>query len=349
VAAFHKVTSLNDTALKERLLPEVFRALVTADFELALSFVEDNIASNSKLKELLWHLARENPQRAMHLIEQYGDQHARINLVRSLAEKNPQQAIAYLDETNQSDQQSLKNYEAVFRVYLEQDPDAALAWVISRYDQYPMVAAQALRQTFNEASEQALLRAMASTDNRGVKANLLQSLVTKKLAAGSEQALQWLGQFDGQPGYNNALRMIARDLSAKQPARAAELLEPLLLAPASAPASAPWVGSIAVNWYKQDPEAALVWINGMPPSKARDYGLHTLVFELRNSKPQTAKQLALQINTGYMRSQATQTLAMNLVADPNRSAESLIEEFQLTGESAEMLRDYKQGLMSANF
>lgn len=349
VAAFHKVTSLNDTELKERLLPEVFRALVTADFELALSYVEDNIASNSKLKELLWHLARENPQRAIHLVEQYGDQHAKMNLVRSLAEKNPQQAIAYLDEINQSDQQSLKNYEAVFRVYLEQDPDAALAWVISRYDQYPMVAAQALRQTFNEASEQALLRAMASTDNRGVKANLLQSLVTKKLAAGSEQALQWLGQFDGQPGYNNALRMIARDLSAKQPARAAELLEPLLLAPASAPVSAPWVGSIAVNWYKQDPEAALVWINGMPPSKARDYGLHTLVFELRNSKPQTAKQLALQINTGYMRSQATQTLAMNLVADPNRSAESLIEEFQLTGESAEMLRDYKQGLMSENF
>jgi hypothetical protein len=349
VAAFHKVTSLNDTALKERLLPEVFRALVPRDFELALSYVEDNIANNSKLKELLWHLARENPQRAMYLIEQYGDQHAKMNLVRSLAEKNPQQAIAYLDENNQSDQQSLKNYETVLSVYLRKDPDAALAWVVSRYDQYPMIAAQVLRQTYDVTSEQALLRAMENTNNRGVKANLLQSLVTKKLAAGSEQALQWLGQFDGQPGYNNALRMIARDLSVKQPARAAELLEPLLLAPASAPTSAPWVGSIASNWYKQDPEAALAWMDAMPPSKARDYGLQTLAFELRNSKPEMAKQLALKIDTGYMRSQATQNLAMKFATDPNRSAESLIEEFQLTGENAEMLKDYKQGLMSTNF
>src|SRR5690606_8157119 len=117
--------------------------------------------------------------------------------------------------------------------------------------------------------------ALAASYTQRVPERLRSAWITPVAGAYARQdvdaALQWVAQFEREPGYADAYARVATQLAQTDPAAAARLLSAVPDAEARA------AGSVAAAWARRDAAAAMQWALGLPSGATRDNALASML------------------------------------------------------------------------
>jgi hypothetical protein len=255
------------------------------------------------------------------------------SLLSSWAQAQPEQAIAYIDSMDEKHQ--LRYYQSVYGVYLNNQPEQAIDWVISRFDDSPIIAGAALRQSVSAQSIDYALHILETTNNPGVRSNLITSITTFKTQTDQQAALDWLQNYRNDPGYEPALLGIIGRMAYQSPDEAAQMLTPIL----DHKRAAQQVGTIASNWYKKDAAATVAWIDRMTNANAKDQALTSLIHATFKQDPELAASYLKKIETPFKREDASLIVAVGFLQQSEKTADEIIEELNLTGNAAARVRE----------
>ncbi len=182
-------------------------------------------------------------------------------------------------------------------IWVQNDPAGALDWMLSSGSALDdALAANIARQL---ASRDAATAA-AFTDRMPPELrNLWLGQVAGPYARQNpEAAAAWLLQFQGEPGYDNALRQVMQTTAQAHPQSAARML-------ASAPADIQQssVSTIASSWARQDLAGAAAWASSLPDEQ-RSAAVNAVAMMWTARDPQAAQRWALGLPAGDTRDRA---------------------------------------------
>ena len=337
VAAIREAASLSDESLRISLVTEVFRSYVSHDPVAAIAYIEQ-FSGHKEMTQSLIHIAADQaPLLALPLVEAHvlrtGNDHSLRSLLASWANTQPEQAIAYIDAMDEQDR--LKHYQAVYRVYLQKQPKQAIDWVVSRFNDSPLIAGAALQQSVSAQSIDYALHVLNTTNTPGVRSNLIPSIAIYKMQTDQDAALDWLEGYRNDASYETALLNIIGSMAYSSPAKAAAALTPML----DHQLAAQRIGSIASSWYQKDPIAAMAWIDQLSNTSAKDTALTTLIHQTYSQDPELAATYLKKIQTPFKREDASVVVAMGLLSSTNRTADAIIKDLDLTANAAAKVRE----------
>jgi hypothetical protein len=227
-------------------------------------------------------------------------QRATTEIISTLAEGDPQQAIAMMDKLPAGRIRFEAQMEVANKM-AQHGTDVALAWLET------IKEPQARQSIANSLANQLIERgpeAMASTLDRvpkDVRSMWLMTIANHYAHADPERGQQWLARMRDDPGYPQALGQFAAVLANINAEAALELVDRVSegrqrdavlqrvlpnAATSSPEVTTRWVDkmpdparrgaaveSVAGNWLNIDPPAARKWLLSQPPSEGRDRAL----------------------------------------------------------------------------
>ncbi len=198
--------------------------------------------------------------------------------------------------------------ERITSIWVQNDPAGALDWMLSS------------GSTVNEGVAANIARQLASRDAATAATFAsrlpaeLRSLWLGQVAApyarqDPESASTWLLQFQGEPGYDDALRRVMQMTAQTDPQSAARML-------ASAPADVQQssVATIASSWARRDLAGAASWATSLPEQQ-RGTAVSSVAMSWAARDPQAAQRWALGLPRSETRDQALSAVVTRLAAD----------------------------------
>ena len=308
--------------------------LAKSDFDAAMAWARANESTNypSLTMQLLQQVANDDPQRAISQALAYDDPQWREMLVsgiaRSMAYRDPATAIRFAEQV-QSPRQRANIGRQVLSQWVQNDPDAAVSWVLS---QDPDVARQYLQDGSQIIHENpgAAIRLLPLLDED--VAVQWRHQIAQNLAAhrSPEEAMAFVNRFQGQAGFeslqssviwgvanrdpdralimanqltdprarDSAYAQIANQKAATNPQAAVALLEQMSDRYRDATA-----GNIAAQWARLDPPSARRWVESLPRGRTRDSAIAQYITSLDAIGP-SERELLESIDSREMREQA---------------------------------------------
>lgn len=321
-------------AIGDEGLRRSFRAAVMAEWmrldpDAALDYVaalppegQEEFMRTNGLREV----GRADPRRTLAMVDRFSAS-MRDSLaafaIQSLAAAEPAAAIAYVQALPPG-QQRQQLLGTVAMVYARKDPDAALAWARSVVPPQPGLIAQVLGgigvKNPNRAVDEALalpqqqdrmtaLRSIAMSsasqagsastlvvadrllaiEDRSLRDVTLQMLLGTWSSRAPADALTWmLAKGDRVPA--NAYNNVAERLGQTDPVRAASFTA--RIPDAARPG---WIQTIAAGYARQDPRAALSWVEQFRGEPVFDLGVSAVAQGLAQTDPRAAAELLASV------------------------------------------------------
>lgn len=335
---FSKILQIEDQDLRYSLMQSIFLEYIAYDTNAAILFLSQHEFDGHVTKNsLLQLLAREAPLQTLGLVEAEPPGQGKANvlgsLLRAWASTEPLQAIAYIDAMEQNPQQ-LSYYQAAYSSYLAKDPEAALDWIASRFDDNRPAAISALSQSISENTIEHALNLLETTDHEGIRSALLPAIANYKAASSHEGATEWLYGFRNNPGYESALLGMVYKITQESPEKAAASIAPVL----NSKLVDQYVGYIAQKWYEQDREASILWVQSLPNANAKDAALTSIIHQVYSQDPDLAVSYLRQIETPFKKDDVSLFVATGYL-QRGVSVEKIIQDLQLSDNAAARVRD----------
>lgn len=337
-AAFERIQQLRNQTLKNSLTQSVFYQYAEHDPDAAVNFLERTVFNDENVRtSLLTALASSNPYKALPLVERYteetGADSPMRNLLTTWAQKSPEEAIAYID--NLDEEKQFNHYQSVYSIYLRNDPEAALDWVVSRFDDSPQVAGLALQQSVSEKSVRYALNILNTTSNERIRTNLIPGIASFKARQNHNDALDWLQEHQNSSAYEPALLHVIQRMLLTAPEEAATAIMPII----SHDLAGNQAGNIASVLYKKDRQTGMDWIERLPNGTAKDNALSRIIHDLHRVEPDLAASYLPMIETPYRRDDASVMVAVGFIQNNQLDAEKIVKDLGLSNNAAEKVRD----------
>lgn len=334
----NRIQQLSNESLKNRLIKTAFSHYAELEPDAALEYIERYEFDDESMKEqLIATVAARNPLKALFMVEahtqQTGSDGAMRTLLSSWAKTEPQQAIAYIDTL--TEEKRLPYYQMIYGTYLRNQPEAALDWVISRFDEDPTIAGTALRQSISPDSVDYAVNVLKSTNSAGIRSSLIPGIAAYKAGSDPRAALDWLEGFQNEPGYESALLQIVQRMSQSDPEEAAAAIAPILnsdLVDAN-------VGNIAFGWYQKNPQESLSWVDQLPNNSAKEIAITRIIHSIHYQDPDLAASYLSMIQTPFRKEDASIVIAMGYLKNNAGNVENIIAKLDMTQNAAAKVRD----------
>jgi hypothetical protein len=265
------------------------------------------------LMSVLVQIAETNPQLALTEATNAPDARMRSNLVsiivQQVARNDPANAVVYLDQIRDK-KQRLSASQKLASIWIREDPDAAIDWILSQNDQtaseiFRKASSSLLRSDIDSAIR--ILPRMDEQNQLNMRQQIAQRLAVTRSAG---EAQSFIRQFEGQPDYDRLQASVVSGVAKNDVLMAKQLVDQLADGRARDNAyvqvitqraqtdpieAARWLssvkdqsvraaaaGQIAAQWYENDPTAATQWVSNLPAGSSRDDAVMRLSFGWSN-------------------------------------------------------------------
>lgn len=308
-AAKARVAALPPGQERDQALQQVASVYGRTDPDAALAWAESMGASSSSTiqRSIMLGIASSGDiERALRLVESGAsgvDADLVATLVASRATQDPREARKVANElVGKQDAQSKAMLARVVSAWVQREPDAALEWALSQGAAVDVNTIGNMARTFATRDGAA---AAAYTDRLPpqLRSAWLAQVAGPYGRADPTNALRWLERYQGQAGYDVALRQMATQAAQTDARAAAAMLE--RASPDVQFGAAPTVAS---NWARNEPEAATRWAVTLTDPRARASALSTAAAAWASADVSAAESWALSLARGAARDDALAAL-----------------------------------------
>ena len=322
---------------------------------------ENNLDRHRHIEmDVLSTLAQTDPQRALAEALQNknsGMRHQHVTMViNSIGHRDPAEAIALLESID--DPQLLDNVRQSFGAqWLQQDPDAAIDWILSQDERTTARILQNASWSLVQTNLDAALKLLPKV-NEGSRAQWRRMIATTMATERSvSDAMQFVRQFENEPDYPELQGLIIQSVAQTDIAQARLLADQLndtaardqayysitiqraqthpyeavqlVNAIADEPLRQSAMAQAISHWYQSDPAATTRWLTNLPAGPGRDQAIqhlarqwHTVTREqdtLINSISDRDMRTAAKIQRAFAVAQFDRARAQSLLDDPDIS------------------------------
>lgn len=353
---FEQARSTND---RQILGAAIASELAKKDPVEALAWARKNDRGRIPLLEMsvLGEIAQTDPQLA--LTEALNTSKVQMrsmlvsNVVQYIAQTNPADAVAYLDQI-QDPRQRLEASQQLASAWIRRDSNAAINWI---FDQDKETVRQLIQQAsygLLNTDVDAAIRILPRLDAQNqvhMRQQIAQKLATDR-SPGEAQA--FIRQFQGQPGYDQLQASLISGVAQTDVLMAKQLADQLTNDTARDGAyvqiiaqraqtdpveAARWLnsvsekrsrgaaaGQLAAYWYASDPAAATRWVSSLPVGSTRDDAIMRMASDWGDLTKEK-EDLIASIGDRDKRGQAkTQQIFHVMRTNPTRAREMLDDE-----------------------
>lgn len=336
-AALTSIAELSDEGERRRLLQIAISTYSQQDPEAALDYLRLNYPTD---KEMFVYpiamIANRDIQSALRLAEdyqrQFDDDAALGHVIRTWSSQSPAEALQYVATLTTDERRAL--YPSIASNYLQQDPGAAMRWLISLGDEYADIKRSSLHVRSVEsfrAGEQLL----PTVTDDGTRQQLIASMANFQANQDPEAALTWLQTYNDEPAFARALPGVLGHLARTDPRAAARFIDTNRDQPNVTNSTT----AVAQAWYRRSPAEATRWLGSLPDSDTKHQAISHMstVVARRNGLDDAASLLAL-LPTGQVRDNASRQVAFSWAGDSTERTEEVIDRLNLDEAMAEQLR-----------
>ncbi|MEM9384497.1 MAG: hypothetical protein AAGA68_05505 [Pseudomonadota bacterium] len=295
---------------RRSVLPSLAVAFARQQPETVMSWVnslDNNSERQTAYAAAVNAIALSDPLAALQLLQTAPNaamrDEALAGAVRVVAERNPQGAAMLLDAAPAGSLQHRQAVQTLAYQWAVAEPYAALAWARelddgARREAIGSVLGTLAQRDLFAATE--LLGTLSGADRH----HALQGVAQRYASQRPQQMLQWLEAYEGEPGYDDALRNAISTWMRNDPnaafdavlrqfeATALQDLAPSMMMswsqrdPASAAAAiermpetlqASTASTVASMWAQQDSRSALRWADGLDREAGRDQAIASVL------------------------------------------------------------------------
>ncbi len=313
---------------QRQLLPSAIALLAQQDPQLALDYLT---RFPDELRELegvvLSAAASQDPDSVSQLAEDYARRTGNVGpmstTLSALMKTDVELALARFDTVPEQFKSEVAL--AVGAQYAQQDPQAALSWMLEQpmEDHYLQVAVQMGGPEVQAAAESLLYE---TTDDEA-RQQLLQAVANNRTQQDPAGTVAWLEQFDREPGFANAYQSALSQWAGQDPAAAAAHLESNPQYDSAASSSL-----IAYYWITRDPDAAIAWAQGLDSQESQESATGAMVSALTRTDPARARDLYDSLPDGPAKFRAGAQMAMQQARFNKTEASQIMEEMGIPPE-----------------
>lgn len=236
------------------------------------------------------------------------------HILRSLAATDPQTAVNYLERLPPGPARE-RSRQHIIQSWAAQDLDAAYAWV-------NQLEGKAYTQTVVSLSHQLAAsdpdRAAQLTDQiRGdARQQWISNVAANYAQRNQSEAVDWLQQYQREPGYSKAMRAIAQVAAQTDPMAALAMVDDITSAQDRQVA----VDTITRTWSSREPAAAAAWAETLEDPSQRSSAIRIAANRWARFDPQAAGQWVMQLKSDSARDDAL----VSLVHQHRDSADSAL-------------------------
>jgi len=333
--------------------------LARRDPDAALTWAQENEFGQFPFLQMsvLGTIASEDPQRAMDEALALPNSEMKAQLVsqviQKIANNNPVEAVAYLDEIDNARQKLLAG-QNLLQTWIRNDAGAAMEWVLGEDEDTRADLLQMAQHVLVDSDIETAIRILPRLDEDA--GNLLKRQIAERLAvnASPAEALSFIRQFEGEPGYGQLQSALiggvahadvyaARQLADQLPAGVARDRAYASIisqhAQANPSEARRWLnnvddpdvrgsvaGEIASTWHEIDPAAANRWVSSMPAGAMRDASIASLAYRWREPSQQQQAMIESISDPGLRgRAKIRQIYAL-MRSNPDKARELLKDE-----------------------
>jgi len=204
--------------------------------------------------------------------------------------------------------------QTLLQIWEAQQPQQALDWLVANFERVSPEVVRGVAGLVASRSPAPAARQLGRISNEG-RADWLAGVVQGYAQTDPQEGASWIGQFRGEPGYEEAVAMLAPQLARKDGAAAARLLEtvadsgPQLFKDAAM--------GVLEQWSQQNPFAAAQWVAGVEDKQVRSVALPKLAGTWAADDFPAARDWVLGLPSGVERDAA---LARMLFGSANADA-----------------------------
>ena len=330
----------NDRGMRGEILPAVLSSLTTTRPDLAID--EANRLSNTMQRQM-----------------------ALSTIAVALSQRDPQQAIALLDQV-QSPSERRDMARNIAMVWLQSDPDEALSWIVERdhtesegmlemavhwVAQYDLEVAMRWLPRLDETTQQTWRAQIASTlaeqgsvqearnfitrfegseDYPQLLASAINGIAQNDIATAIEMTALVPAGLERDALYSNLISQYGH----QDPQQAVALLSSISDDDQRSQAT----GVLAMVWSHNDPVAAQQWVGGLPRGDSRDDAIMHLISSWEEITP--SRRLLMDSIGNMEKRRQAQIMYIHRVAESDpQQAESLMREMDLSDDERQGLQD----------
>lgn len=313
---------------REMLLSVIGDAYGRRDPERALEWARSRPESANAMAAVLSGIAATNPGRAIELLLEQDEPGARPGPVPSLAVINVLTRLRGSSElatfaTRLLDTGTMRSSSYIrplVTMWATEDPDAALEWTLANAERFD---GETLSMIARQVASRDPLTAVRALDS--LPMHLREEWLTNVAGSYAQHdpgaAVSWVMQHQGQPGFEQAVSIVAQGAAISDPQAAVLLLERVGL-----PIEPPVAVQVAAAWASREPAAAADWVLRLPDS-ARRSAAGPVVSSWTARDPEAAKQWALGLSDPAMRDDALAAMLPALFATQGSVDLALLDAF----------------------
>lgn len=364
------INGLEDITQREMLLNTVGQAVAQQGAGKALAWLDslDEDTRKLQLSAMLPQIAYQEPRLALEYALSRTSEAERTGLLKSVLQytlaNSPEVAEDYIDQLSEGpERESLYQNLAGHRA--RSGGEAALQWIATLSGGAKRSALKGAAQALAGSDPQlsaSLINQMPDEDAADVMRMVVSRMtINRRGVSNSQAAVDWLEQFSGRPGYQEAMSSVVQVMAQRDPQQALSLSRRLddarrqdavsvamhYWASSDPVSAADWarradpvvqtraVESVVAGWAASDPASAERWVFTLPESDGRDRALG----HLATTSSDTARMADLvgAISSDTMREQAIVS-AYNIIARRMGDARAASEFLDNVGAS-EALRE----------
>lgn len=273
-AAARHVEALPPGRDREAMIAMVAMPYAMRDPDAALAWLDGFELTNPNVRMVVAAaVARSDINRGLDMFGPAGGQAAQmmLGMVFTEAAQDPEQARKMATQLlGRRDQIGTTALASLVTNWMQSEPESALRWIEAEGERVDSVVVGTAANALAGRDP-----ALAASYTQRVPERLRSAWITPVAGAYARQdvdaALQWVAQFEREPGYADAYARVATQLAQTDPAAAARLLSAVPDAEARA------AGSVAAAWARRDAAAAMQWALGLPSGATRDNALASML------------------------------------------------------------------------
>jgi hypothetical protein len=311
LAAMRYVERMPLGAERQALTQTIARSYGKRDPVAALAWARSVPGQQNLVASVIGGVAEQDPNRAIDLALELTSPIDRSRAVQFIAIAGVRQDASFETIANRLltiDDPQLQNALAfnVVSMWASRAPDRAMTWLLANaQDAPPNVFMQIGEQLARRDPRNAA--AYTAQVPQAAREPWIHGVSQGYAQADAQGAIDWLGQFRGEPGYERAAVSVAMSVAQRDGAAAARLVDELD-AERIGPQAQQLANAIATNWANVDPPAAADWAIDRPTEQERAVAVRNVTGIWANQDADAARQWALRLPQGATRDGALTTL-----------------------------------------
>jgi hypothetical protein len=310
--AIDYVAEIPAGSYRDVLLMSIARGYARNNPDAALAWARD--FDSPILDRVLWVVAERDPARAVSMTLAMEPVSERLQAMQALLYNGQVDPRVFADRVLALPDSGLRDraVQMLAGVWISRDADAAFEWLIGNAVRIGVDSFAELAQQVGYQNPIAAAR-VANQIPSNARGAWIQGIANSYGRADPKDALAWIEQFAGAPGYNVAVSELVQTAAAHDPQAAARLLA--RVSDTSLASYRGAAGSVAYYLARENPAAAAQWALTLDDAQARQFAIGAVARQWAEANAPAARSWAISLPQGDMRDSALTSLLYRIAED----------------------------------